>query len=67
MQNHFLLHSDCTDERGIDGDDNDEEEEDYSVLAPTPKRRKLASLIALYASLKFGLYPEFKPFKVAHN
>ena len=65
MQNHFLLHSDCTDERGIDDNEEEEEEEedddeDYSVLAPAPKRRKLASLIALDASLKSGLYPEFK-------
>ena len=62
--NHLLMqnHSDCTDERGIDDDEEEEEDddEDYSVLAPTPKRRKLASLIALDASLKSGLYPEFK-------
>ena len=25
MQNHFILHSDCTDERGIDGDDDDDD------------------------------------------
>ena len=69
MQNHSLLHSDCTDERGIDDDDHDDDDdeeeeedddEDYSVLAPTPKHSKLASLIALDTSLKSGLYPEFK-------
>ena len=40
--------------------DEGEDDEDYSVRAPTPKRRKLASQIALDASLKSGLYPEFK-------
>ena len=40
--------------------DEGEDDEDYSVLAPTPKRRNLASQIALDASLKSGLYPEFK-------
>lgn len=41
------------------GAEEEDGEEDYAVMAPTPKRRKLANQNALEASLKSGLYPEF--------
>ena len=53
---------------GKDVDDEEEEDEeeeeeemgsDLEGMAPTPKRRRLANNIALTASLKSGLYPEF--------
>ena len=37
----------------------DEDEDDDDILEPSSKRRKIASQIALKASLESGLYPEF--------
>ena len=45
---------------GEDVDDEEEEmDSDLEGMAPTPKRRRLANKIAITASLKSGLYPEF--------
>ena len=37
----------------------DEDEDDDDILEPSSKRRKIASQIALKASLESELYPEF--------